>query len=479
MDRLRRREVLRGIAGVALCAPALLRGSPARADLPPLPTISSGDALLVPAPAAGADKYRPYNLRTRLQPQLRVLCRTARGVGGAVDWARSNRVPFAVRSGGHSYEGLSESTSVVIDTRLMTAAIVNAASRTVTVGAGAQLGDIYKTVAARGFALPAGSCPTVGITGHALSGGFGHLARAFGLACDNLDWIELVDPQGHVVTADRQNNADLFWACRGGGGGSFGAVTRLRFKLHPLAHALVYGVTWTPAESAAVRLVQAWQAWAPQAPDGISSILRISRHGAGKVELHCAGQSIGSESQLRRELKNLLSVAAPGIALRISSKTFINAVRYFAGGDDDPTFLKGKSDYVTSPLTDDGILALLHGLGQLPDNSISVVCDAYGGAVARTDASGTAFVHRAGTRFGMQYVSTWDDASDTPARLARMSSLYAAMRPYVSGGAYIGYCDLDLADWAEAYWAANLPRLRAIKSTFDPDNVFAHAQSVR
>src|SRR5262249_7150477 len=153
----------------------------------------------------GSDKYRPYNLRTRLAPQLRALCKTPRAVAAMVAWAREHHLPFALCAGGHSYEGFSESASVVIDTRLMTAVGVNAGGRPVTVGAGAQLGEIYQAVAARGFAIPAGSCPTVGVTGHTLSGGFGHLARAFGLACDSLEWIELADPQGQLITADSQN----------------------------------------------------------------------------------------------------------------------------------------------------------------------------------------------------------------------------------------------------------------------------------
>src|SRR5262249_43023829 len=246
-----------------------------------------------------------------------------------------------------------------------------------------------------------------------------------------------------------------------------------------LARVFIYGVTWTVAVDVAVKLVQAWQSWAPQAPDGISSILRIKKSGAQKVELHCAGQSTGTERQLRAELQHLTNVAAPSTALRVSPKSFIGAVHYYAAGEDDPTYLKGKSDYVSSALGDDAILSLLHGLQQIPDNATAVICDAYGAAVARIGAGDTAFVHRADTLFAMQYVSTWDNASDTPVRLARMRALYDAMRPYVSGGAYVGYCDLDLTDWAQAYWGANLPRLRAIKSRFDPDHVFAHPQSAR
>jgi FAD/FMN-containing dehydrogenase len=153
-------------------------------------------------------------------------------------------LPFAVRSGGHSYEGFSQSQSVVIDTRMLNQITFDRTARTMTVGAGATLGPIYEAIGAAGFGFPGGSCPTVGVAGHALGGGFGLIARPFGLACDNLQWLELVDPQGAIIQVDAQHNPDLFWAARGGGGGSFGAVTRFRFKIYRISQVVVLGVTW-------------------------------------------------------------------------------------------------------------------------------------------------------------------------------------------------------------------------------------------
>jgi FAD/FMN-containing dehydrogenase len=158
---------------------------------------------------------------------------------------------------------------------------------------------------------------------------------------------------------------------------------------------------------------------------------------------------------------------------------FFSAVNYFAGGNSGWTYtsapMKGKSDYVVSPLTDDGAMTLMRQVSTKP--GIYVICDAYGGAIAQVAADATAFAHR-GALFSVQYGSTWSDPNDTPRRLADMRDLYAAMRPYMSGAAYVNYCDLDLADWPNAYWGANLARLKQIKSAFDPDNIFRHAQSV-
>lgn len=424
---------------------------------------------------AGFASYQPaFNARTMLTPQLRALCKTANAVGTMVDWCRSNNLPFAMRSGGHSFEGFSESSSVVLDTRLLNAIKVDAASKMVTVGAGASLGSIYQALAPHNLAFAAGSCPTVGVSGHSLGGGYGYLARPFGLTCDNLLGIDLVDPQGRQIHADAGQNADLFWANRGGGGGSFGVATAYRFQLHRLTNALVFRVDWTgldPAHAAAV--LKDWQAWVPQAPAAIDATFLIRRHPGGGIDLRCSGQSIGSPSQLRTALRPLSR------APQIRSMSFFAAVNYFAGGKSGWTYssapMKGKSDYVVSPLSDDGTTTLMDQVAAKP--GIYVICDAYGGAIANVAGDATAFAHRAAL-YSVQYGSTWSDPKDTPQRLADMRDLYAAMRPHVSGAAYVNYCDLDLTDWQSAYWGANLARLKQIKSTFDPDNIFRHAQSI-
>jgi FAD/FMN-containing dehydrogenase len=471
-----RRDILRLTAG-AVVAPAFLRASPARAALPPLPNLPESDALLLTPGDSRYSKYLPsFNKRTMKSPQLRAMCRTPRAVTLLVSWVRDNAVPFALRGGGHCYEDFSESDSVVIDTRMIDHVSVDTARRIVTAGAGAALGDIYKAMKNSGFAIPAGSCPTVGVAGHVLGGGFGFLARAYGLACDRLQSIDVVNPDGKLVTADSNRNPDLFWASRGGGGGTFGAVTRFRLGLVAVRSVVVFKVTWTLPEVRAARIFGAWQDWAPNAPRAITSFCRVTKTDDGKIDVHCAGQSIGPPAALRKELTRLTSVEKPSISPSLETLPFFDAVNFFSGGwSYQSSYMKGKSDYLTSPMSDAGIATLM---GPLLTPSLTAICDSYGGAVAAVAAGDTAFPHRAGTLFGIQYATTWENAADSASRLAEMRALYDAMRPYVSGSAYVNYCDLDLVDWPQVYWGRNLTRLKAIKSAFDPQNLFSHAQSV-
>ena len=326
MTCIPRRTVLQRIAATAICSPAIVRSHRAAAALSPLPNLPASDALLVRPGDAQFAQYEPaFNARTMLTPQLRVMCKTPNAVGVMIDWCRSNNMPFAVRCGGHSYEGFSQSASVVIDLRLMNSIAIDVATKTATVGAGASLGQLYQAIAPRGFAFPGGSCPTVGVSGHLLGGGYGYLARPFGLACDNILSVDLVDPQGKQVHADAQQNADLFWACRGGGGGTFGVATGYQLHLIPLTNVLIFNIRSAPLSLAhASSIMKAWQAWAPQAPRTIDSNLVITRHSSGLIGVRCAGQSVGTSQELQRELKFLSS--APSVPM-----TYWKAVNYFAG----------------------------------------------------------------------------------------------------------------------------------------------------
>ncbi len=391
-----------------------------------------------------------------------------------VDWCHSNNLPFAVRCGGHSYEGCSQSTSVVIDIRLMNAIAVDPKTSTAVVGAGTSLGSLYRAITAHGLAFTGGSCPTVGISGHLLGGGYGYLARPYGLACDSLLSATLVNPDGQQVRADAHQNTDLYWACRGGGGGSFGIATGFTLRLKKVAKVIVFRVVWLGLSTKAAKSVmKAWQSWAPQAPRTIDSNLVVAKGANGTINMHAAGQSVGTLAELQRELKEL----PHSRSVLIRRMAFSDAVDFFAGEPGYPTqFIKGKSDYATAPISDEGLDVFMSGLARsLPKY---VVYDAYGGSLAEIATDATAFAHRNETLFCLQYGSVWSNPADTQEHIDDMRQFYASLRPYMSGGAYVNYCDLDLPDYATAYWGENLPRLKQIKAAFDPGNVFRHAQSV-
>jgi FAD/FMN-containing dehydrogenase len=361
----------------------------------------------------------------------------------------------------------------------MNTVTVDKAAGLVTVGAGAALFHIYEALTAQGLAVQAGSCPTVGISGHILGGGHGLLARSHGLTCDSLEEVTLVGAQGQVLTVNATSEPDLYWACKGGGGGSFGIATQYRLKVFPLRTALVFGVSWKLSQGQAAKMFAAWRAWAPHAPATITSIMKVGSAGGGVITMRCIGQSIGTEAELRAQLQPLLALDKPSSALAVHSLSFLDAVKHFAGPlDYESVFMKAKSDYVLDPLGDDAIAALLHAMAAVPAGGVALLCDAYGGKIADVATDATAFPRRAGTQFCIQYYSSWTRAADTPTHVAQVTKVYAAMRDFMPGASYVNYCDLDLPNYATAYWGNNLPRLMRVKQQYDPDNLFHHAQSV-
>lgn len=451
--------------------------------LPPLPAIADA-VFLTPSKADYAKTLPLHNKRNNLAPALRILCTSTQAVAECVKWIADHDLPFALRSGGHCYEGFSQSPGVVIDIRRMGLVTIDQASQTAAVSAGASLGKVYRAVAAKGLALAAGSCPTVGVAGHTLGGGQGLLGRRYGLACDNLVSVKLVDAKGNIRVATPTQDADLFWAARGGGGGSFGVATRFEFKLHALSHVRTFGMTWTfsttaPGLAKAGKVFDAWQRWAPQAPHSITAILKVQKTSDGKLRLRLIGQSTGNEAELVHEIDAHVKVETPSTALAVTKRTFINAVETFGGSFDYETiYMKAKSDFVVHPLSAAGIQTLFGEILKLHWGHVVALCDAYGGAIANVAPAASAFPYRGAATYAIQYYSRWTSASDTPARLAGIAAVHAAMRPFTSGAAYVNYCDMEVANYASAYWGANVARLKQIKQAVDPGNVFRHGQSV-
>jgi hypothetical protein len=448
--------------------------------LPPLPALPASDVLFLrPSDHQYASYLASANLRTQLSPALRAVCKTEHAVAVMTDWVRSNNLSFAIRCGGHSYEGFSQSHDVVIDLRGLQDISVDTSAGIVTVGAGVSLYDVYQELATQGYAFPAGSCPTVGIAGHVMGGGYGLLARSHGLTCDVLQQVTVIDCQGSTLQATASSEPDLFWACRGGGGGSFGIATQFVFRIFSLTNVLVFGVSWKLRQSHAAGIFSAWQTWAPNAPNSITSIMKLGSAGNSLISMRCIGQSIGSEAELRNELHSLVTLETPSSPLKIQALSFLDGVKHFAGPlTYESVYMKAKSDYVFSPLASSAIGNMLSAVAAVPVGGIAVLCDAYGGLIGNVPVGDTAFPRRSGTQYCIQYFSSWQNAAQSGSHLTNVANVYAAMRPYLPGAAYLNYCDLDLQNWADAYWGPNLSRLSTVKAAYDADNLFHHQQSV-
>jgi len=436
-------------------------------------------------------------------PAAIAYCASPSDVQKSLAFVRRFNLPFAPRSGGHSYAGYSTSAGLVLDVTRMNTVAVNASAGTATIGAGARLIDVYNEIAPSGLILPAGSCPTVGIAGLTLGGGVGVIGRKFGLTCDNLLSAQVVTADGSVLTCNASQNADLFWALRGGGGGNFGVVTSFVFQLHPVTALSLFTLDW-PWSSAA-NIVAAWQNWGPQAPDELWSnclLLSTSNNTSAAPLVRVNGVYVGGAGPLNALLQQLINrvgsaptgnyvyTDSPLETMMVEAGCYGKSVAacHLPSQNPQGTLARdtsgAKSDYFTSLLSRQGINVLVNAISQRQSDATlgngGIGLDAYGGAINRVAADATAFVHR-NALFSAQYTANWNagaSSSVIAANFSWLNEMWQALRPYASGAAYQNYIDPNLSNWQQAYYGANLPRLQQIKATYDPTNLFHFAQSI-
>ncbi len=487
-------------SGVRGAAPGAVR-SPSPADWTALGRDLSGP-LVRPGESSYTVSKRLFDPRfDSLHPAGIAYCRNPHDVATCLAFVRKFGIPVAARCGGHSYAGWSSGSGLVIDVTRMSG--VNVSGSTATVGAGTRLIDFYNGLAAHGRGVPGGSCPTVGIAGLALGGGIGVVSRAYGLTSDNVKALQIVTADGQVRTCNSSQNSDLFWACRGGGGGNFGVVTSFTFGTHPVGQIVLFFLSWPWSQAA--RVISAWQSWAPHAPDALWSNVHLAAAPGGSVpSIEVGGTFLGSLGAAAAQLEKLYAAAGSHPSSPFMETTsWLHAMLVEAGcasltvnqchlptqnpaGKLARASEYAKSDFFTKPLSSHGIGTLLAGVesfqraGGAPGASGGIAFDALGGAVNRVPPGATAFVHR-DALFQAQYTTTWPVGA-AAAAVARQhgwqQSFWQSMRPFASGQAYQNYVDPALTNWRQAYYGANLARLTQVKAKYDPNRVFRFPQAI-
>jgi FAD/FMN-containing dehydrogenase len=483
-----RRRFLGG-AG-ALAATALL-GIPAQARAP-----ETGDkawqalrerlsgALLRPGDRGYDALSRPNNLRyAATRPAGIARCRSVEDVRAAILWARETGVQPVVRSGGHSYAGFSQTDGLLLDVSPMSAITLDSGSGVATVAGGARNAHVYAALRTAGVAITHGRCMGVGAAAFLLGGGVGFNMRAHGMGCDLMVGTEMVTAAGEVVTADARRNEDLFWASRGIGGGNLGVHTAFKLKTFEVRELCIFRIDWSAQSgSVAAALLEALA----KAPDRLGSKITIlasapERAGEGaRLAVNLLGQLDGPEDELRDLLAPVYRVAAPAQET-VEVKPYWEAqVRLSEDGSDGR--YQERSRYMAHAEALGALPDLLERLVGFPGLSVPAEAKFFqtGGAINRLAPDETAFVHRRNDWLFTLEIG-WGQAEDAIAverALAWQAGIYGAVSRRATGGAYQNFVDPSLEAAGDAYYGANLPRLRAVKAKYDPDNLFRFAQSV-
>jgi FAD/FMN-containing dehydrogenase len=419
------------------------------------------------------------------RPAFIVRCRTTAEVAATVRFAAQSGLLLAVRAGGHSIPGWSVCEGgVMIDLSPMKGIEVDPARRVALAEPGLLWHDYDAAVQAHGLASTGGEISHTGVAGLTLGGGIGWLSRSHGLACDHLVAAEVVLADGSVVTASESENADLFWALRGGGG-NFGIVTRFSFRLHPVAP-LMAGFCMWPADQAPQVLAH-FNALARNAPRELSMVAALAsappapfvpQHLQFKPVVGIAAAYVGPVEEGARAVQAIREFGAPPIDT-FGVQAYVDIQRWFDGGVPHGLHYHCRSEWL-KPLDDRAIDALVEAGRSMTSPMSQILVRQMGGATAQVAPDATAFRFRTAEHMIM-IASVWQPR-DVDAQRHRdwCRGTWSALRPWTAGGGYVNHLDGEGDDRTrEAYGAQTWERLVVVKRKYDPANLFRMNQNIK
>ncbi len=461
---------LRGAAG-ALAAGAVLGPVRATAD----PAASGLDGL---AAAVGGRVLRPddsqfatakqvFNTNYNgLTPAVIVTPASVADVQKAMAFAAGHNLKVAARSGGHSYTGASTAEGVmVLDLRQLPGGInYDAATGQVTVTPATSLYAVHEALAEAGRGIPTGTCPTVGVAGHALGGGLGANSRHAGLLCDQLTSASVVLPSGQAVTASAASNPDLFWALRGGGGGNFGVTTSLTFATFPTKDVDVVNLNFAPQSFAQVLV--GWQNWLRTADRNSWALADSTTDALGT---HCrilATCPAGSGGAVANAITS--AVGAQPTGTENHTFNYLDLVRYLAVNNLNPSPLGYVGGSDVFPTVNTAVAAgIASAVDAFPRDAgrMLAIMHALDGSLASVAPGATAFPWRRHGALVQWYV---ENAGSPAAATSWLNTAHQAVQRYSVGG-YVNY--LEANQPPSRYFGPNLARLSAVRQKYDPGRI--------
>ncbi len=444
-----------------------------------------GGTLLRPPDEGYDEARRVFNAMIDRSPAVIARCRQPADVAAAVDFAREQHMPLSVYGGGHGVTGSAVvDAGICVDLRGMRTIEVDPGRRTAHVGGGCTWGEVDAATQEHGLAVTGGRVPSTGVGGLTLGSGSGWLERAFGFTCDSLIAAEVVTADGRVVTASADENDDLFWGLRGGGG-NFGVVTRFTFQLHPVGPIVLGGMLMYPA-AMAVDVVRFWRDFMLEAPDEVGSgVAFVTAPPAEFVPEPVRGQPVvgivlcyaGDPEEGERVLAPLMNFGPPGVAM--VQRMPYTAVQQLLEPANPPAMQNYWSGDFLAELPDEAV-DVLSSLATQPVSPLTqIILVPGGGAISRVSEEATAFGDRQAP-WNMHYLSMWPDPADSADNISYTRAIATAMKPWTTGRTYLNFIGDEGSGRVEASFGQDkYARLQRLKKKWDPENIFRHNQNIQ
>jgi len=434
---------------------------------------------------AGFDEARSiWNAMIDRRPAMILRCAGVADVRRGVAFARDNGLPLAIRGGGHNIAGSALcDDGLVLDFSLMKSVRIDPFAKRAYVEPGATLADFDHEAQAFGLATPLGINSTTGVAGLTLGGGFGWLSRRYGMTVDNLISADVVTADGELLRASAESNEDLFWAIRGGGG-NFGVITSFVFELHPVGPMVFGGLVVLPLDQARDALVK-YRAATPDMPDGLSvwAVLRLApplpllpSDVHGKPVIIFAMCYTGPTANGPSAVAPVKTFGTP-VGEHLGEMPYAMWQKAF-----DPLLAPGSRNYWKShnlASIDDGLIeALLQSIQNLPSPQCEIFFGQIGAQTQRVPVSATAYSSR-DTQYAMNVHGRWEDPADDDRCISWARAFFDASAPFSLGSVYVNFMTQEEAGRVADAYGPNYERLVAVKSRYDPHNLFSHNQNIR
>lgn len=438
--------------------------------------------MIIITPANEKYEYvrQEWNRAIQKFPTMIAYCENNEDVSEIIKYAKQHDFEIRIRSGGHNYEGYSiDDNVVVIDVSKMNKIKIDYCNNTVTVQGGTKNTQLYNFISNLGYPFPGGTCPTVGVSGYALGGGWGYSARKFGLGCDSLVELEIVNYRGKVLKANKCVNKDLFWALRGAGGGNFGVVTSMTFKLPPKTEKVTYVKIYyqNPSQEIQLRVLDTWQKWISQVDYDINLSGGLYNSDEG-VHVYFRGISYKNEEETQKLLTPFYNI--DGAEITLEYKKYIDVVNEIASSYPAYEHFKSTGRFVNRMYYLDELSELVKIINQpRPINSVYTGVNVYGlgGKISDVDKYETAFYYR-DAKYILLIQSAFEEnlykEENVNWVLENFEYIYS-----ITKGSYINFPLLQLPFYELNYYGENANLLSDVKYKYDPYNVFSFQQSIK
>ena len=417
-----------------------------------------------------------WNRAIEKHPLVIVYCQENQDVIQAIKWAKQYGVPFRIRSGTHHYEGYSTGDQLlVIDVSCMNRIELN--ETTVKVQGGVRNRELYEAVCGAGYPFPGGGCPTVGVAGYTLGGGWGYSSRLFGLGCDQLIEAEVITAEGQLIVANANQHEDLFWALRGSGGGNFGVVTSLTYRLpDKIDMATLINIDYEHVGFAkVVDVALRYQRFFKNLDRRLNLKMAMYNSETKGKGVKLTGLFYGS----KEEAQDLLSLFQDATDFDFYYMTVLQANREIQDSHPEFEMYRSGGRFIHRDYSADELLTMLDLIDERAQGSLYTAITFYGlgGAIADIEKDETAFYYRDAS-FILGFQSVWVDPKYRAINNEWVLERFNVLATYTRGS-FINFPIVQPGDYEKNYYGDNLEALKAVKRKYDPEGIFHFEQAIK